>query len=218
MPATLSPQRPMAGGDHPSPAAPLVLRAHTGETVELDVDRWHAPASDDEHRLLADVEGPVIDLGCGPGRLVVALAGRGMTAVGVDSSPVAVDLARQRGAPVLHRDVFDPLPGEGEWATALLFDGTVGIGGDPVRLLSRARRLLSPAGRVIAEVGRPGLGWRRLKAWFERDGRPHSPSFSWAVVGADAIGLLARQAGLELGRLAATPSGRWFATLHAPVP
>ena len=36
-----------------------------------------------------------------------------------------------RGATVLQRDIFGPLPGEGRWGTALLFDGNVGIGGDP---------------------------------------------------------------------------------------
>ena len=49
----------------------------------------------------------------------------------------------------------------------------------------------------MAEVQPPGTGWRRLTAWFERDGR-RSESFAWAVVGADAIAGLARQAGLEV--------------------
>lgn len=215
MPAALSLHRRDSPSPQPSPSRPLVLRAHTGEAVDLDVDRWHAPATAEEHALLAGLEGPVIDLGCGPGRLVVALAGRGVTALGVDSSPVAVDLARRRGAQVLQRDVFESIPGEGRWATALLFDGTVGMGGDPVRLLSRCRRLLSPSGRVVAEVGAPGLGWRRLVTWFERDGRPKGPSFAWAIVGADAIAKLAHQAGLELAGMTQTVSGRWFATLHA---
>lgn len=191
----------------------LVLRAHTGEALALDLRRWHAPADAEERAVLTSVDGPVIDLGCGPGRLVVSLASQGIPALGVDSSPSAVALARERGAAVLERDLFGPLPGEGRWATALLFDGNVGIGGDPARLLSRCRELTGPGGQVVAEVQPPGLGWRRLTAWFENDGMC-GESFAWAEVGADAIAGLARAAGLELAALLRTASGRWFARLE----
>lgn len=192
--------------------APVVLRAHTGEVLELHPGRWHDPATEEERHLLATVDGPVIDLGCGPGRLVVHLASRGIPALGIDDSPSAVALARRRDATVLERDLFGPLPGEGRWATALLFDGNVGIGGDPARLLRRCRQLTGGGGEVVAEVQPPGTGWRRLTAWFERDGG-RSESFAWAVVGADAIAGLARKAGFEVAALAPTPSGRWFARL-----
>jgi SAM-dependent methyltransferase len=192
--------------------ARVVLRAHTGETLELDLGRWHDPATDEEVDLLDTVDGPVIDLGCGPGRLVVQLASQRVPALGVDSSPSAIALARLRGATVLQRDIFGPLPGEGRWGTALLFDGNVGIGGDPARLLRRCSELIGRRGEVVAEVQPPGTSWRRLTAWFERDGR-RSESFAWAVVGADAIAGLARKAGLEVASLAPTPSGRWFARL-----
>ena len=197
-----------------TPVSPtVVLRAHTGEALELDLGRWHDPATEEEAELLASLKGPVIDLGCGPGRLVVHLASRQVPALGVDSSPSAIALARMRHATVLQRDLFDPLPGEGRWGSALLFDGNVGIGGDPTRLLRRCRELTGPRGEVVAEVQPPGTGWRRLTAWFERDGR-RSQSFAWAVVGADDIAGLARKAGLEVADLAPTPSGRWFARLQ----
>jgi SAM-dependent methyltransferase len=191
----------------------VVLRADTGESLELDLGRWHDAATDEEAELLDAVEGPVIDLGCGPGRLVVRLASQRVPALGVDSSPSAIALARMRGATVLQRDLFGPLPGEGRWGTALLFDGNVGIGGDPTRLLRRCRQLIGGRGAVVAEVQPPGTGWRRLTAWFERDGH-RSESFAWAVVGADAIAGLARDAGLKVAALAPTPSGRWFARLQ----
>ena len=197
--------------------AEVVLRTDTGEALDFDPRRWHDAATAEERDVLAAVDGPVIDLGCGPGRLVVTLASRGIPALGVDSSPSAVALARLRGATVLERDLFAPLPGEGRWATALLFDGNVGIGGDPVRLLSRCRQLTGGRGRVVAEVEPPGCGWRRVTAWFERDGTRGLP-FAWAVVGADAITALARAAGLELAGMAETASGRWFARLGPPAP
>ena len=54
------------------------------------------------------------------------------------------------------RDVFGPLPGEGRWDTALLADGNIGIGGDPVALLARVRELLAPEGRVVVDLAAPG--------------------------------------------------------------
>ena len=181
--------------------------------VTLDLSRWNAPATAEERAVLATVEGPVIDLGCGPGRLVFDLASRRVPALGVDSSPDAVDLARRRGATVLRRDLFRRLPGEGRWATALLFDGNVGIGGDPVRLLTRCRRLTAVRSRVVVEVAPPGTGWRRLSACLEHAGGRSAP-FAWAVVGADSIGELAHLAGLTLVAMTMTSSGRWFADLE----
>ena len=194
--------------------SPAVLRADSGEELRLDLDRWHDAATGEEQAVLASVDGPVIDLGCGPGRLVVSLAARGVPALGIDSSPAAVALARGRGATVLERDLFGPLPGEGRWATVLLFDGNVGIGGDPARLLTRCRQLTGANGQVVAEVQAPGSGWRRVTARLERDGMRSDP-FAWAVVGADAIGRLGFRAGLAIRALDRTASGRWFARLEA---
>ena len=218
---TGAPRRPpVTWSPHPSrpaggPVAPsVVLRAESGEALDLDLSRWHAVADAEERMLLAALPGPVIDLGCGPGRLVVTLASQGIPALGVDSSPSAVALAHQRGATVLQRDLFGPLPGEGRWATALLFDGNVGIGGDPTRLLARCRQLTGGRGQVVTEVQAPGTGWRRLTVRFERGGLRSEP-FAWAVVGADAIAGVARSAGLRVAALEQTPSGRWFARLEA---
>ena len=59
------------------------------------------------------------------------------------------------------RSVFQPVPGEGGWDTVLLADGNIGIGGDPVALLTRCRELLAPAGRVLVELDPPGHGAAR---------------------------------------------------------
>lgn len=196
-------------------ADPVVLRADDGTALPLDPGRWHAKASPGEEALLAGLAAPVLDVGCGPGRLVLAVARRGAVALGVDPAPAAVALARDRGAPVLQRSVFDPLPGAGRWRTVLLADGNIGIGGDPLRLLQRCRRLLAPGGTVVAEVDPPAspAGWRRYRVRLERGGRS-GPWFPWAVVGTGAIARLAADAGLHLLRLQPIPEeGRWFAHL-----
>jgi len=194
----------------------VVLRAEDGTALPLDPGRWHAEPTADETRLLRTMAGPVLDVGCGPGRFVVGLARRGTVALGVDPAPAAVALCRSKGGPVLQKSIFDPLPGKGRWRTILLADGNVGIGGDPERLLRRCRDLLADDGTVIVEVEGPGgaaAGWRPYRARLER-GPSHGPWFWWAVVGADAIAELALAAGLSLVRLEPTATeGRWFAHL-----
>ena len=121
--------------------------------VALDHERWRQPADAVDRAVLARCRGPALDIGCGPGRIVRALAEGGVPALGVDSSPAAVALTVERGAPVLHRAVQRPLPAEGRWGTVLLMDGNVGIGGDVEALLRRCGELVRPDdGVVIVEV------------------------------------------------------------------
>lgn len=192
-------------------AAVTRLRGRDGTVITLDVARWAATADVVERRWLAQVQGPVLDIGCGPGRLVVALAERGVPALGVDASPVAIGQAVERQAPALVRSVFDPMPGIGRWRSALLFDGNIGIGGDPARLLRRAGELLGPGGRLLVEVGPPGFGLHRFSARVER-GEARSGWFPWACVGVDAIGNLARDSGFDVVTCA-EDGDRWLSEL-----
>ncbi|KAA2252116.1 methyltransferase domain-containing protein [Solihabitans fulvus] len=185
-----------------------------GSRVMLPVTRWHATADDADGVLLDACHGPAIDLGCGPGRLTAALAGRGIPALGVDLSPVAVRLTRARGVPALRRNVFEPLPGEGRWRHALLADGNVGIGGDPVAMLRRAGELVRPGGTVLVEVESPGRGAGRQRARVSA-AEQRGEWFDWAWLGADAVELAADVAGLRCAWLTER-SGRWFAELVRP--
>lgn len=188
------------------------LRTDRGATIPLRLDRWHGEAESAELLVLDDVAGPAIDLGCGPGRHTLALAQRGVVVLGVDAARTAIDTARRRGAPVLHRSVFDPLPGEGRWATALLLDGNIGIGGDPVALLIRVRELLAPRGAALVEVEGPGVRVERVQARVERLDE-HGPWFPWARVGIDALAEVASRAGFTLEAVSEI-GGRWFARLR----
>jgi SAM-dependent methyltransferase len=197
-----------------APPDRLTLVADGGEEVELPVDRWHGPPDEVELALLDTLPDPVLDVGCGPGRIVAALGAAGRPALGVDPSPAAVAEAARRRAPVLARSVFGPLPGEGRWGTVLLIDGNIGIGGDPVALLARAARLIRPGGHVVAEVEPPGAASRSMTARLESS-RGVSPWFAWATVGADRFDQLAaaaglRSAGLDVG------GERWFGRAVRP--
>jgi SAM-dependent methyltransferase len=177
--------------------------------LDLGAERWRLPADAGERALLDPLPDPVLDVGCGPGRIVAALAGQGRATLGVDPSPVAVGEAERHRAPVLRRSVFDPLPGEGRWGAVVLFDGNVGIGGDPDALLGRCRALLRPGGRLLVEVEPPGSPSGRLTVRLAV-GRARSPWFPWARVAADEAPGLVAGAGLALVRTLRHRE-RWFA-------
>jgi SAM-dependent methyltransferase len=190
------------------------LRTADGGLLPLHLSRWLDSPQPEEEALLDLATSPVLDVGCGPGRHVVALAQRGVVALGVDASPAAVEVARLRGAPVLERSVFDRLPGLGRWGSVLLLDGSIGIGGDPTALLRRVRELLRSGGRLLVELAPPGTGARSLKTRVEAGGR-WGPWFPWALVDPGGIEELASRCGFSLRRPWCGGGGRWFALLDA---
>ena len=193
----------------PDPAARLCDEA--GWSFPAPADRWFGPADGAECRALDGARGPVLDIGCGPGRHVVALAERGIPALGIDITRGALDHARARGVPVLERCIFGHLPGAGRWRTALLLDGNIGIGGNPLALLRRVVTVLAPDGRALVEVGARGTARPRTRVRFEVDGGS-GPWFDWAAVDRDGLETLAAASGLVVHECWCD-DGRWFTWL-----
>ncbi|GAA3119563.1 MULTISPECIES: SAM-dependent methyltransferase [Nonomuraea] len=181
-----------------------------GRVTPLGAERWLRPIEGDEG-VLARCGGPTLDVGSGPGRLTVALTRRGVFALGIDVTPLAVELTLRAGGLALQRCVFGPLPGAGRWAEALLTDGNIGIGGDPAALLRRMRQLVKPGGTVLTEVCPPGSKSSVDRIRLRYGGRA-GDWFTWATVSADDIGPLAGRCGfphVEQWSVAR----RWFAAL-----
>ena len=196
------------------PSRPLSLRDERGGVVAGNWQRWLGPAASEDERLLDRAVGPVLDIGCGPGRHVLALARRGVDCLGIDVTPSAVRLARSRGATVVEGSIFGPVPGGRMWATALLLDGNIGIGGDPVALLARVTSVIRPGGRILVELGAPGTGGGCGRARVEHNAVT-GPWFGWTVVDAASIDGAASQAGVNLTS-AWFAGGRWFAQVDVP--
>jgi SAM-dependent methyltransferase len=146
------------------------------------------------------VQGPVADLGCGPGHTTAHLRGLGLDIFGLDLSPVMVDLARQ-AYPELRFDV-------GSMDALDLTDGALGgivswysaIHTPPEELpayFAEFRRVLAPGGHL-------------LLAFFESEGDPVTvfdhkvtPAYRWPV---DDLATMAKDVGLvEVGRVSRAP-------------
>jgi SAM-dependent methyltransferase len=180
--------------------------------LPFPVERYLAAADGLDHGLLEGVQGPVLDVGCGPGRHLRALSARGVYALGVDLSPAAVEIARGGGARAIVADIFGEVPGAGSWRTALLLDGNIGIGGDPVRLLSRVRSLLDPDGIALVEFEPPGSATQAARARIELAGE-RSGWFAWARVAACEAAPVAAEAQMLIEREWSCGE-RWFARLR----
>lgn len=190
------------------PAEPVVLYGEDGLVLRLEVDKYAAGADAVDRCLLDECTGPTLDIGCGPGRIAAELARRGVPALGIDVTPVALLLARASGATVLGRSIFDRLPAEGRWSHALLIDGNIGICGDPAALLARIRTLLRPTGAtLLVEVTAQETDERHLLRSHRSDTSPaddtfpgddashNGPAIPWARIGPSALTALAEPLG-----------------------
>ncbi|MGN5376990.1 hypothetical protein ACQ4WX_03095 [Streptomyces lasalocidi] len=90
---------------------PVYLRLADGRRIRMPVHRWHEQPTAADTTVLERCIGPVLDVGCGPGRMCRALLSRGVFALGVDIAPRAVALTTSLGGLALCRSVFDRLLG-----------------------------------------------------------------------------------------------------------
>lgn len=173
---------------------PLFLRRPDGWMLPLPVERWCEPPDAADRELLRHCRGAVLDIGCGPGRFVTELHRRGRRVLGVDVSPSAVARTAGAGGTAVCASIFDPIPAEGRWDTALLADGNVGIGGDVPRLLRRIGEIIAARGRLLVELAYDDVDESLSVCVDDGSGRCGA-EFPWARVGESALERYARAAG-----------------------
>ncbi len=168
------------------------------EPIVFDVHSWCAPATGLERALLGRLAGPLLDIGCGPGRLLSAAQSLGMTALGLDTSAQAVQRALNRGTRAVRQSVFAAVPHAGRWHAAVLLDGNVGIGGNVGALLRRCGQLLAADGTLLVEADPDDGVDAAFHAVMEDDGGNVSDAFRWACVGLTALNTYAQANGWQV--------------------
>ncbi|MFK0222340.1 class I SAM-dependent methyltransferase [Streptomyces vinaceus] len=205
---------PYAAALH-SRATDATLRDGEGWSFALDVARWADRADAADQAVLERCVGRVLDVGCGAGRLVEALARRGHGVLGIDVSPAAVISTVCRGGHARSGSVFGPVTDEGVWGTALLIDGNIGIGGDPRLLLRRVHDLVRPGGLLIVETSPVEVDERR-RVRIHLGRHAVGPIFPWATVGTEALVRHASRSGWSpVEQWASLAGERHFAVLRA---
>lgn len=134
-----------------------VLRRDDGlaEDVPEMIASYFGPPEEQQLELLRGLSGRVLDVGCGVGRHVLWLQERGVEAVGIDHSPGAIAVARQRGCRQVHLGgVMDVEFPDDSFDAAIMFGNNAGIGGTIEGCRAMFRRLarwVCPGGMLIAE-------------------------------------------------------------------
>jgi SAM-dependent methyltransferase len=107
-----------------------------------------------EKEAMMDIEGPVLDVGCGVGRVGDYVKSQGIEYYGIDLSPLAVEICHKRG----HENVF-VMSAESidldrsDFKTVVLFGNNFGIMGKPegvVKMLKGFHRVTSEDAIVLA--------------------------------------------------------------------
>lgn len=109
-----------------------------------------------EQQALGLASGRCLDIGCGAGRVLLELQQRGLDAVGIDVSPLALEVCRRRGArDVRQLSITDIDASVGQFDTILMMGNNFGLFGTPARARRLLRRFLGIAGPdayILAEV------------------------------------------------------------------
>ncbi|MFE6868830.1 class I SAM-dependent methyltransferase [Kitasatospora sp. NPDC057692] len=116
-----------------------------------DAARYFAPQDawePMEREACQRANGRVLDVGCGAGRHALALMSRGRQVVGIDASPGAVSVSRDRGVDAREGTAAAPGPDLGFFDTILLCGQNFGL----LESRTTARQVLS----ALAAVASPG--------------------------------------------------------------
>lgn len=148
--------RDIYNGDNPD-AKEIVEREdgyiEAGDAQYLfnEYEEW----DDDVKQALTHVNGKVVDVGCGAGRHSLYLQEQGHDVYGVDISPLAVDIASQRGVENTSVETIDSIHSmsEAPFDTVLLLGNNFGLlGSKPVERLRKLYETTTDEGTIVAQV------------------------------------------------------------------
>lgn len=194
------------------------------------VRRWGSH----EREGLRHMGGRVLDVGCGGGRLALALQDRGMDVLGIDISPCAVKVCRERGVLRVKRlPVSKVSRALGRFDTIAMYGNNFGLVENPRRavwLLRRFAAFTGPDGRIVATTLDPygttdptHLGYHRANRRAGRMGGQirlrirhrdlATPWFDYLFVSLPELRRLAKAGGWEVSTVIPTEGSEYTAVL-----
>lgn len=111
-----------------------------------------------EQQAIQEAKGRVLDVGLGAGRHALYLQERGFEVVGIDTSPLAIEVSRRRGVKdARYMSLFDLDFPVASFDTVLMLGQNLALGGvDEVRsYLSKLYAITKPDGIIIGEARDP---------------------------------------------------------------
>ena len=110
---------------------------------------WHP----EEKKALRYARGRILDVGCGAGRHSLYLQGKGLDVVGIDNSPAAIEVCKQRGLKdALAMPLNEISSGLGVFDTVLMLGNNFGLFGSEAgarHMLKKISRITSKNARII---------------------------------------------------------------------
>jgi SAM-dependent methyltransferase len=125
-----------------------LVTPHSAAGYFTDVDAWSAL----EHIACERATGRILDIGCGAGRHALQLQSRGLEVVGIDPSPGACAVSRERGVRIVHQAGISDVAERGRFDTFLLLGNNLALLGSPAaapEVLAGLAAAASPGARIL---------------------------------------------------------------------
>ena len=220
------------------PATEIVEREDGLITNSIGAFAYFAPYerwSDYERKAIRFAHGRVLDVGCGAGRVLLHLQERGLECVGIDNSPLAVKVCKERGCRhVRGASVTEVNRRWGVFDTIVMFGNNFGLFGSYKRarwLLRRFNTITSPKALIIAASTDPYDTNEPEHTWYHRHNRRRgrmggqlrlrvrhmkyrTPWFDYLLVSVTEMRALLAGTGWRIARIIESPGPSYAAVIE----
>lgn len=154
----------------------------------------------------APLDGPVLDVGCNTGGVLLVLRERGLDVTGLEPNPQAAAVARAQGLEVIEQPIESAdLPRER--FRSVVLSQVIEHVQDPHAVLRHVRSSVAPGGRIFLVVPNADSIWRHVfgVGWVHW----HVPFHLWHHT-RRSLALLLEQSGFRLERTRTVTPGEWL--------